>query len=63
MKLYIERRDGMIHVQQKIKARLGNQPSYAEYKEVKDTPANFTDLQRWAKAVGHTLEEKSRDPI
>ena len=58
MKLYIERRDGRIFLQQKIKTRMGNQDTYSMYKEVKDTPENYKDLLRWANVVGHTIEDK-----
>ena len=58
MKLYIERRDGMIRVQQKVKARLYDQEWFHTLRSVKDTPENYKDILRWADVVGHTIEER-----
>ena len=59
MKLYIERRDGMIRVQMKHTSQpLVKRETYRTVKEVEDTPENFADIERWADTVGHTLEEK-----
>ncbi len=59
MKLYIERRGGMIHVQQKVNMRAPRKREvFRTFKSVKDAPANYRDIVRWAGAVGHTLEER-----
>ncbi len=58
MKLYIERRDGMIRVRQIVKARWNDRAWLSTVKKVNDTPANYKDLLRWADLVGHTIEEK-----
>ena len=58
MKLYIERRDGMIRLLQKVKTRRPNREWFGTYKEVEDTPENYKDLRRWADVVGHVIEEK-----
>ncbi len=59
MKIYIERRDGMIRVQQKVNVRLPEMPEmFRTRREVKDTPKNYKDILRWADVVGHTIEER-----
>ena len=61
MKLYIERRHGTIHVQQKVDSHWWRAHMFRTLKSVKDTPDNFADILRWANAVGHTLEERRGD--
>ena len=62
MKLYIERRKGMIHVQQKVTRKVSFHAEwYLTLRKAKDTPKNYKDILRWADAVGHTLEKKPRD--
>ena len=59
MKLYLERHDGMIRVQQKLNMRLPEMRDvFSTLREVTDTPENYKDILRWADVVGHTLEEK-----
>ncbi len=59
LKLYIERRDGMIRVQQKVNSRLPEtREMFRSLKVVEDTPENLKDILRWADVVGHTIEEK-----
>ena len=58
MKFYIERRDGMIRVRQKVTMRLRDRELFRTRKEVKDTRENYKDILRWADVVGHTIEEK-----
>ena len=58
MKLYIERRDGMIRVQRKLNMPLPEwRRIFRTLKEAKDTPENYKDILRWADVMGHTLEE------
>jgi len=58
MKLYIDRRDGMIRVRQKANIPLPDKRKiFRTLRTVKDTPENYKDIQRWADAVGHTIEE------
>ncbi len=58
MKFYIERRDGMIRVQQKVSARRSGHEWFRTRRSVKDTPENYKDILRWADFLGHTIEEK-----
>ena len=58
MKLYIDRRDGMIRVQVKVNSRPNKGVTFRTIREAKDTPKNFKDILRWADAVGHTIEER-----
>ena len=58
MNIYIERRDGIIRVQQKVKARLYDQEWFCTLRSVEDTPENYKDILRWADFVGHTLEKR-----
>ena len=59
MKLYLERHDGMIRVQQKLNMRLPEMRDvFSTLREVKDTPENYKDILRWADVVGHTIEKK-----
>ncbi len=54
----MERRDGMIRVQQKVKARLYDQEWFRRFRSAKDTPENYKDILRWADFMGHTIEER-----
>ena len=58
MKFYIERRDGMIRVQQKVATRLHSGGWFRTLRAVTDTPENYKDILRWADFVGHTLEKR-----
>ena len=58
MKLYIERKDGMLHIMQRIYVRLEPRRNHLRtIKVIEDTPANYQDILRWMDVVGHTLEE------
>ena len=61
MKIYIERKDGQLYVKQvvnqNLRVRLEPYRLMRTIKTVKDTPSNFTDILRWANAVGHDVEE------
>ena len=61
MKLFIERKDGQLYVQQvvnqNLRSRLDPYRIMRTLKTVKDTPANFANILRWANAVGHDVEE------
>ena len=57
VKFYIERRDGMIRVRQKVNVRLRDDELFRTRKEVKDTRENYKDILRWADIMGHTIEE------
>ena len=58
MKFYIERRDGVIRVQQKVTARLIGYEWFRTHREVKNTPENYKDILRCADVMGHTIEER-----
>ena len=59
LKLYIERRDGMIRIRQKLNIRVPvRRGSFRTLREVEDTPENHKDILRWADVMGHTLEER-----
>lgn len=59
MKLYLKRKDGMIHLMQQVHQRLEPSRKYLRImKTVKDTPQNYDDILRWANVVGHTIEEE-----
>ena len=61
MKIYIQRKDGQLYVKSAVKQNLaGRRDPYRmmrTIKTVKDTPANFADILRWADVVGHEVEE------
>lgn len=58
MKIYLERKNGKLHVMQKIKvgSRFAQNP-LRTIKIVEDTSQNYADILRWTNAVGHTIEE------
>jgi len=59
MKLYLERHDGMIRIQQKVNVRLPEtRKMFRIIRTVKDTPENYKDILRWADVVGHTIVKK-----
>ena len=57
VKFYLERRDGMIRVRQKVNVRLRHGELFRTRREVKDTRENYKDILRWADVMGHTIEE------
>ncbi len=58
MIIYLERHNGQIKVKQIVKTNLHEvRDLYRTIKTVKDTPANYADILRWADAVGHEVEE------
>ena len=61
MKIYIQRKDGQLYVKpvvnQNLPERLDPYRMMRTIKTLKDTPANFADVLRWADAVGHEVEE------
>ena len=61
MKILITRKDGQLYVQQvvnqNVPERLDPYRITRTIKTVKDTPANFADILRWANVVGHEVEE------
>ena len=59
MKLYIERRDGMIRVRQKANIPLPDKRKiFRTLRLVTDTPENYKNLLRWADSLAHTIEEE-----
>ena len=61
MKIYIQRKDGQLHVKFAVKQNLaGRRDPYRlirTIKTVKDTPGNLADILRWADTVGREVEE------
>lgn len=58
MKLCIQRKDGLIKVQQLVTHRLPqSRNTFRAIKTVKATSKNFADILLWAETVGHTIEE------
>ena len=59
MKLYIERRDGMLRIQQKLNMRPPDKREWIRtYRVVEDTPENYKDILRWADLMEHMIEKK-----
>ena len=65
LNLYIERRNGMIRVRQKVNMQSSDKRKmFRTLKTVKDTPKNYKDILRWADFLGHTVEERRPgDPL
>lgn len=61
MKICIERKDGRLYVKYVVKQNSPGRPDpfrlMRTIKTVKDTPANFADVLRWADAMGREVEE------
>ncbi len=61
MKIYVQREDGQLYVKFAVKQNLAERRDpyrlMRTIKTVKDTPAKFADVLRWADAVGHEVEE------
>lgn len=61
MRCYIERRDGMIRIQQKVNPRLLDVQCFRTRRSLKDTPENYRDILPWADVMGHTIDERQSE--